>query len=69
MLGEGGFIFTAGDVDNLRTTLEYVLDHPEETANKKTLARKFALERYSTAATVEKLRSLIEELSKSMNLH
>ena len=69
VLGEGGFIFTAGDVENLLATLEYVLDHPGETADKKLLARRFALEQYSTGATVEKLRILIDELSKSMNLN
>lgn len=63
VLGEGGFIFKAGDVGDLTDKLEFVLDHPDEAERRRRLARTFALERYSTEATVKNLRQLIRDLT------
>ena len=65
VLGDAGFIFPAGDVDGLASMIEYVLDHPEEVARKRVQGREFALQRYSTGATVEQLRKLIDDLMGS----
>ena len=65
VLGEGGFIFKAGDINDLKRCLDEVLDNPEEVKRRGEIAKTFALEHYSTDATVRKLRELIHELSAS----
>jgi glycosyltransferase involved in cell wall biosynthesis len=64
VIGEGGFIYAADDVDALAATLERVLDDPDEVARRARIGRERALREYSVDAFVDRTIDLIEELSQ-----
>ncbi len=61
-IGDGGYIFQAGDVQALAETMNQVLDDPESVANKKEIGHQQALQLYSTGAFIQGLVMLFEEL-------
>lgn len=61
-IGEGGYIFQAGNVQALAETLNQVLNDPDSVANKKEIGRQQALQLYSTGAFIDGLVTLFEEL-------
>lgn len=63
VIGEGGFIFRADDVDDLRRTMAQVLDDPEEAERRRKAGRGRALREYSFEAFADGLVDLFEELS------
>lgn len=67
-IGDGGFLFEAGDVGQLTDLLESVLVGSDEVERRKELGREQALAGYSTGAFIEGLVKLFEELS-GRNLH
>jgi glycosyltransferase involved in cell wall biosynthesis len=63
VIGEGGFVYPADDVDALASTLERLLDEPDEVGRRATLGRDRALAEFSVDAFVRRTIDLIEELS------
>lgn len=62
VIGDGGFIFSADDIESLAATLERLLDEPEEVVRRVAIGHATALERYSVDAFVRRTIDLIEEL-------
>ena len=63
VIGDGGFIYPADDVDALFATLERLLDEPDEVARRVGIGRERALHEYSVDAFVRRTVELIEELA------
>lgn len=62
-IGNNGFIFNAGDVDDLVRTLTYILEHPEEERRRRRDAMTYALERFSTGAFLNGLLGVFRSLT------
>jgi glycosyltransferase involved in cell wall biosynthesis len=62
VIGEGGFLFSAGDVDELKRTMRRVLDDRDEVERRVALGRNRAMRSYSMNAFVDGLVGLFEEL-------
>ena len=63
VIGDGGFIFEADDVDALHAALARIVEEPEEVARRVAGARERALREFSVAAFVDRTIALIEELA------
>jgi glycosyltransferase involved in cell wall biosynthesis len=63
VIGDGGFIFEAGDIDALKNTMARVLDDPAEVAARRERGRAMAMRDYSLEGFVDGLIDLFEELS------
>lgn len=66
VIGDGGFIFEAGDVDALKQTMEQVLDDPDEVARRRERGRAMAMRDYSLQGFVDGLIRLFEGLTGRM---
>ncbi len=62
VIGDGGYIFSAGDVGSLLQTLEQALDQPLESDRRRTIGRAIAMRRFSTRGFVEGIIDLLESL-------
>ena len=62
-IGDGGFLFDAGDVGQLANVLGLVLDGADEVAQRREKGKEQALAGYSTGAFVQGLVDLFRELS------
>jgi glycosyltransferase involved in cell wall biosynthesis len=63
VVGEGGFIFRAGDTEDLRRVMERVLTDGDEVERRRTLARAKALSDYSMHGFVEGVLTLLEDMT------
>jgi L-malate glycosyltransferase len=63
VIGDGGFIYDADDVDALATAMSRLLDDPEEVAERARGGRERALREFSVRAFVNRTIDMIEELS------
>jgi glycosyltransferase involved in cell wall biosynthesis len=63
VIGDGGFIFRADDVDDLLRTMTLVLDDPAEAERRRRAGRGRALREYSFEAFADGLVDLFEELT------
>lgn len=63
VIGDGGFIFQADDVDALKRTMERVIDDPDEVGRRRELGRERALRNYSLEGFVDGLVDLFEGLT------
>jgi|GEM_PF-1703562 len=63
IIGEGGFIFRADDVDDLARTMARVLDDPDEVERRRAIGRQIAVERYSVRGFVNELIVLFERIA------
>jgi glycosyltransferase involved in cell wall biosynthesis len=63
VVGDGGFVFDADDVNDLEKTIKQVLDNPEEAERRRMLGHEKAIAQYSMGAFVEGLIDTFEELS------
>jgi glycosyltransferase involved in cell wall biosynthesis len=63
VVGDGGFIFRAGDADDLCRVMESVLIDGDEVERRRTLARSKALSEYSMLGFVEGVIKLLEEIT------
>jgi len=63
VLGDAGYVFPAGDVDELLRTLERVLDDPAEMERKRKLGYRRAYDLFSTDTFVEGLIDYLEDIS------
>lgn len=62
-IGEGGFVFRAGDIDDLADTIRRALDDPEEAERRRRAGRERGLSRYSAQAFIDGVLALCEELT------
>jgi len=62
VIGEGGYIFRAGDVEDLWRTMARVLDDPAEVERRRGIGRSVAV-RYTVQGFVDGLIDLLEDLS------
>lgn len=62
IIGEGGFIFQADDIDDLQWTMARVLDDHEEVERRRRIGREFAVREYSVHGFVEDMISLFERM-------
>jgi len=63
VIGEGGFIFTAGDIEDLARTMMRVLDEPDECDRRRRIGRATALRAFSVQAFVDGVVDLIEHVT------
>lgn len=63
VIGDGGYVFSAGDVESLLRTLEQVLDEPAESDRRRSIGREIAMRRFSTRGFVAGVLDLLESLS------
>jgi glycosyltransferase involved in cell wall biosynthesis len=63
VIQDGGFVFTAGDVDDLARTMATVLDDPEQVARRRARGREIAMKNYSLKGFVDGLVDLFEEIT------
>ncbi|MBC8144992.1 MAG: glycosyltransferase family 4 protein, partial [bacterium] len=63
VIGDGGFIYQADDVDSLFSVLIDVLDNPREVARRVAIGREKALTEYSVDAFARRTIDMIEELA------
>jgi glycosyltransferase involved in cell wall biosynthesis len=63
VIGDGGFIFEAGNVGELCSAMARVLDDPGEAARRRGVGRRIALARYSVGGFVDGLIGVLEDLS------
>ncbi|MCE2502544.1 MAG: glycosyltransferase family 4 protein [Chlorobi bacterium] len=63
VLGENGFVFEAGNVEELTEKIIYILEHPGEAEDRRTKGRAYALKHYSTQAAIRNLLQLIKDMT------
>jgi glycosyltransferase involved in cell wall biosynthesis len=63
VIGDGGFVFGAGDVGDLKRTMAMLLDQPEEALRRSRRGRELALRKYSMGSFVDGLIELFESIS------
>ncbi|MEP7218606.1 MAG: glycosyltransferase family 4 protein [Bacteroidota bacterium] len=63
VVGDGGYIFPAGDIDALKRTMAEVIDNPEEAARRRAIGRERAMRLYSVQGYVDGAITLLEDLS------
>ncbi len=64
VVGEGGFIFRADDVQDLKRTMIQVLDEPVEVERRRTIGYDFAMRRYSVRGFVDGMIDLLERIAR-----
>ncbi len=64
VIGKGGFIYQAGNVEALVKTLQRFLDDPAEVERRRALGKEIALQNYSMDAFVEGLIDVFEEIAE-----
>lgn len=62
IISEGGFIFQADDIADLKNTMARVLDDPAEVERRRAIGREIALQRYSVRGFVDELIGLFERI-------
>lgn len=62
-IGDGGYIFEAGNVDALQGAIESVLDDPEEAGRRRRTGRERAMRLYSADAFIDGIVRLCEDLT------
>ena len=63
VIGDGGYIFEAGNADDLKRAMEEVLDDPREAALRRERGHQIAMKNYSLRGFVNGLVDIFEELS------
>jgi glycosyltransferase involved in cell wall biosynthesis len=63
VIGDGGYIFEADDIDDLKRVMEKVLDDPRDAAIRRERGREIAMKNYSLQGFVNGLVEIFEELS------
>jgi glycosyltransferase involved in cell wall biosynthesis len=63
VIADGGFVFEAGNVDDLTRTMARVLDQPEEASRRSLCGRDRAMRSYSMKSFVDGLIELFESMS------
>lgn len=64
VIGDGGFIFRADDVEDLKRTMARVLDDPAEAGRRRAVGRQAALRRYSVGGFVDGLLELLGKVAR-----
>lgn len=62
-IGDGGFVFEAGNIDALADTIRRALDKPEESERRRQIGYERALSLYSADAFIKGIIALCEELT------
>ncbi|MBS1913654.1 MAG: glycosyltransferase family 4 protein [Bacteroidetes bacterium] len=63
VIEDGGYIFTAGDVEDLKRTMERILDDPADAAARRVRGREIAMKKYSLLGFVDGLIELFSDLT------
>ena len=65
VLGGNGYLVEPGNAEELASTLQHVLDHPEEAREKGLRARERCIDLYDIKVMEAKLQNLIEKIIDS----